>query len=57
MKNEKNKDISCHAKNCFYHCGETGCKADKIEVQTPDACSCRDTQCSTFKFDSTNSYT
>lgn len=50
MKNEKSRDITCHAKNCAYHCGENGCRADKIEVQEPKAVTCGETSCSTFKY-------
>lgn len=57
MKNEKSRDIKCHVKNCVYHCEGNGCSADKIEVEYPGACNCNETQCSTFKYDKTNSYT
>lgn len=41
--------ITCFAKNCVYHKGNTACTAGKIEVGCSTADQCSDTQCSTFK--------
>ena len=48
MKKEIN-EITCFAKNCVYHKGETACTAGSIEVGNSSACRCGETQCSTFK--------
>ena len=41
--------ITCFAKNCVYHKGNTSCTAGTIEVGNSSACKCGETQCSTFK--------
>ena len=41
--------ITCFAKNCVYHKGNTACTAGTIEVGNSSACKCGETQCSTFK--------
>lgn len=41
--------ITCFAKNCVYHKGQTACTAGTIEVGNSSACKCGETQCSTFK--------
>lgn len=48
MNKEKNY-ISCEAKNCVYHKGEDTCTAERIKVESPVACCCDDTKCSSFK--------
>ena len=40
--------ITCFAKNCVYHKGNTACTAGTIEVGNSTACKCGETQCSTF---------
>lgn len=47
MKKESN-DITCYAKNCVYHKGNSCCTAGCIEVGNSSACHCGETQCSTF---------
>ena len=39
--------ITCFAKNCVYHKGNTSCTAGTIEVGNSSACKCGETQCST----------
>ena len=46
---KKISEITCFAKNCIYHKGETACTAGSIEVGNSSACKCGETQCSTFK--------
>jgi len=46
--------VACDVNNPL--CGENGCKADKIEVGHSDACTCGETQCSTFKFENPESF-
>ncbi len=41
--------ITCFAKNCVHHKGNTACTAGKIEVGCSTADRCSDTQCSTFE--------
>ncbi|MDD7192908.1 MAG: DUF1540 domain-containing protein [Oscillospiraceae bacterium] len=41
--------ITCFAKNCVYHKGNTTCTAGTIEVGKMNACKCGETECSTFK--------
>lgn len=47
--NNKHDEITCFAKNCIHHKGETTCSAAGIEVGNSSACRCGETQCSTFK--------
>ncbi len=42
-------EITCFAKNCVYHQGDTACTASSIEVGNSSACKSGETQCSTFK--------
>ncbi|MBO5230240.1 MAG: DUF1540 domain-containing protein [Clostridia bacterium] len=46
---KKINEITCFAKNCVYHKGDTACTAGSIEVGNSSACKCGETQCSTFK--------
>ena len=46
---KKISEITCFAKNCIYHKGDTVCTAGTIEVGNSTACKCGETQCSTFK--------
>ena len=46
---KKISEITCFAKNCVHHKGETSCTATHIEVGNSTACKCGETQCSTFK--------
>ena len=41
--------ITCFAKNCVHHKGETACTAGTIEVGNSSACQRGETQCSTFE--------
>ena len=52
MKKEIN-EITCFAKNCVYHKGDTACTAGSIEVGNSSACRCGETQCSTFRLNDT----
>ena len=47
--NKEINEITCFAKNCVYHKGETACTASSIEVGNSSACKSGETQCSTFK--------
>ena len=47
--NKEINEITCFAKNCVYHKGETACTAGTIEVGNSSACKSGETQCSTFK--------
>ena len=47
--NKKINEITCFAKNCIYHKGDTACTAGSIEVGNSTACKSGETQCSTFK--------
>lgn len=47
--NKEINEITCFAKNCVYHKGDTACTAGSIEVGNSSACKCGETQCSTFK--------
>lgn len=50
--NKEINEITCFAKNCVYHKGETACTAGSIEVGNSSACRSGETQCSTFKMNS-----
>lgn len=47
--NKEINEITCFAKNCVYHKGDTACTAGSIEVGNSSACKSGETQCSTFK--------
>lgn len=46
---KKISEITCFAKNCVYHKGDTACMAGSIEVGNSSACKSGETQCATFK--------
>ncbi len=41
--------ITCFAKNCVHHKGNTVCTAGNIEVGNSSACQCGETLCKTFQ--------
>jgi hypothetical protein len=49
MNGKNTHGISCEAKNCVFHKGESTCTAPSIRVGNEKACCCSDTRCASFK--------
>lgn len=50
LKRHERQDLSidCHAKNCCFN-SDCNCYADSVNICGCDACTCKETECSTFR--------